>query len=69
MWHDRWLALGVISAVLARLACLTPVAVVALGAIGLGAWAGRLDAVLLPLVVIFLSLAVYRSRVSCRRTP
>ena len=69
MWHDRWLALGVIGAVLACFGCLTPVAVVALGAIGLGAWAGRLDAVLLPLVVIFLAFAVYRYRVSCRRTP
>jgi uncharacterized membrane protein YbaN (DUF454 family) len=29
MWHDRWLALGVIGAVLACLACLTPFAVVA----------------------------------------
>lgn len=69
MWHDRWLALGVIGAVFACLACLTPVAVVTLGAIGLGAWAGHLDAILLPVVVIFLSLAVYRYRVSCRRTP
>ena len=68
MWHDRWLALGVIGVVLACLACLTPIAVVALGAIGLGAWAGRLDAVLLPAVIVFLALAAYRYWVACRRT-
>ena len=37
-------------------------AVLALGAIGLGAWTGRLDLVLLPLLAGFLVLAVYRLR-------
>jgi hypothetical protein len=40
MWRDRWLILGIIGAALSCLACLTPVAVLALGAIGLGAWTG-----------------------------
>ena len=62
MRRDRWLMLGVIGAVLACLACLTPVAVVLLGAIGLGAWTGRLDLVLLPLLAGFVWLAVYRYR-------
>ena len=69
MWRDRWLALGVIGAAFACLVCVTPLAVVALGAIGLGAWAGRLDTVLLPVLVVFLALAVYRYRVACRRAP
>ena len=43
MWRDRWSALGVVGA---ALACLTPVAVLVLGAVGLGAWTGRLDLVL-----------------------
>ena len=67
MWRDRWFALGVIGAAFTCLACLTPVAVVALGVIGLGAWDGHLDAVLLPVLVVFLALAVYRYRVACRR--
>ena len=40
MWRDRWFARGIIGAAVSCLACLTPVAVIALGAIGLGAWAG-----------------------------
>ena len=34
----------------------------ALGAIGLGAWTGRLDLVLLPLLVAFVALAAYQYR-------
>ena len=47
MWRDRWLTLGIIGAVVSCLACLTPVAVLALKAIGLSAWTNHLDAVLL----------------------
>ncbi len=60
MWRDRWFALGVIGAALACLACLTPVAVLVLGTIGLAAWTGRLDLVLLPLLAAFVVLALYR---------
>ena len=67
MWRDRWLTLGIIGAVLSCLACLTPVAVLALGAIGLGAWTGHLDAVLILLLVGFTGLGVYRYW-SARRT-
>ena len=69
MWRDRWLALDVIGAVLACLSCLTPFAVVALGAIGLSAWAGHLDIVVLPALAVFVALVVYRYRVACRRAP
>jgi mercuric ion transport protein len=48
--------------VLSCLACLTSLGVVGLGVIGLGAWVGRLDLVLLPLLVVFVALAVYRHR-------
>ena len=67
MWRDRWLALGVIVAVLACLSCLTPFAVVALGAVGLGAWTGRLDIVVLLVVAAFVALVIHRYRVACRR--
>ncbi len=69
MWRDRWFAVAVVGAVLSCLACLTPVAVVVLGAIGLGAWAGRLDLVLLPALLAFVVFAAYRIiRAGCRRT-
>jgi mercuric ion transport protein len=69
MWRDRWFSIGLIGAVLACLACVTPLAVIGLGAIGLGAWTGRLDVVLLAALVVFVGIAVYRYRVACRRTP
>ena len=68
MRRDWWFALGVIGAALTCLACLTPVAVLVLGAIGLGAWAGRLDAVLFLLLLGFVVLAVYRFRLMQGKT-
>ena len=66
MRRDWWLVLGVIGTALTYLACLTPVAILVLGAIGLGAWTGRLDLVLLPLLAGFVVLAVYRYRMRRR---
>lgn len=68
MWRDRWLVLGIIGAVLSCLACLTPVAVLMFGAIGLGAWTGRLDVILLSLLIGFVVLAAYRYWIARRRT-
>ncbi len=68
MRHDWWLVLGVIRTDLTCLACLTPGAVVVLGAIGLGAWTGRLDLVLFPLLLAFVVLAVYRYRLMRGKT-
>lgn len=62
MWRDRWFAVGVIGVALSCLACLTPLAVLALGVIGLGAWAGSLDGVLVLVLLGSLALAVYRYR-------
>ncbi len=69
MGRDRWFAVGVIGTILACLACLTPLAVITLGAIGLSAWTGYLDVILVPVLAAFVVLAVYRYRVTCRRTP
>ena len=69
MRRDRWLMLGIVGTVLSCLACLTPVAVLALGAIGLGAWTGHLDAVLLLLLVGFVALVVSRYWSARRTTP
>ena len=69
MWRDRWLVLGVIGAALTCLACLTPALVLLLGTIGLGALTGRLDLIVLPLLIGFVGLAVYRVRQVRRRKP
>jgi len=69
MGRDRWFALGIVGAVVSCLACLTPATVIALGAIGLGAWTGHLDAVLLPVLAGFVGLAAYRYWIGQRRTP
>ncbi len=60
MRRDWWLVFSVVGAALACLACLTPAVVLVLGAIGLGAWSGHLDVILLPLVLGFVVLGVYR---------
>ena len=69
MWRDRWLVVGVIGAALTCLACLTPVLVLLLGALGLGALTGRLDLVVLPLLIGFAGFALHRYRQVRRRKP
>jgi mercuric ion transport protein len=39
--------------------CVTPVLVIALGAVGLAAWTGGLDLVLLPALCVFLCILGY----------
>ncbi len=46
-------------AVIAALCCFTPILVMLLGAIGLSAWVGHLDAVLMPALFFFVGLTVY----------
>lgn len=54
---------GIIGTVIAVICCFTPFLVVVLGAVGLSAWLGWLDYVLLPalaICVIILAYGVYR---------
>ena len=67
MRRDRWFALSVVGAALTCLACLTPVAVLVLGTIGLGAWTGRRGVVFAPLVVGAVLLAAYRYWIMWRK--
>ena len=69
MGRDRWLMPGIVGVALICLACLTPLAVLSLGAIGLGAWTGRLDAVVLVLLVGSVALVVYRYWTARRTKP
>ena len=53
------LKVGVIGTILAAICCTTPILVIALGMMGLGAMTGYLDYVLLPLLGLFILLALY----------
>ena len=50
---------GVVGAVVAALCCFTPVLAVVLGAVGLSAAVGWLDAVLVPALLVFLGVTCY----------
>jgi len=50
---------GIIGTVLAALCCFTPALVLLFGALGLSAWVGHLDAVLLPALGIFVALTIF----------
>ena len=56
---DRLLLTGAIGSAVTALCCFTPVLVIGLGALGLAAWVGWLDYVLLPLLGGFLLLLAY----------
>ena len=50
---------GVIGSVIAAICCVTPVLVVLLGVVGLSAWVGWLDYVLIPALVVFVGITAY----------
>lgn len=50
---------GIAGSVIAAICCATPVLVIALGVVGLSAWAGWLDYVLIPALVIFVGITIY----------
>lgn len=53
------LRIGTLGALLAALCCVTPVLVLALGAVGLSAAVVWLDYALLPALAVFVGMAVY----------
>jgi mercuric ion transport protein len=59
MSERKLLATGIIGAAVAALCCFTPVLAILLGAVGLSAAIGHLDAVLLPAMIGFAALAIY----------
>ncbi|MCG8546727.1 MAG: mercury resistance system transport protein MerF [Alphaproteobacteria bacterium] len=50
---------GIIGSLVLLICCATPVLVILLGAVGLSAWVGGLDAVLFPALAVFLALTGY----------
>ncbi|RMG93148.1 MAG: mercury resistance system transport protein MerF [Zetaproteobacteria bacterium] len=59
MKRSAHLKAGVIGTVIAALCCFTPILIVLLGAVGLAAWAGYLDVVLMPALAFFVGLTIY----------
>lgn len=62
MENRTLLKTGIVGSVVAVLCCATPILVILLGALGLSAWAGWLDFVLMPALVVFVGIAIYALR-------
>tara|TARA_R110000787_G_scaffold81953_1_gene177480 strand:- start:369 stop:575 length:207 start_codon:yes stop_codon:yes gene_type:complete len=50
---------GIVGSIITALCCFTPLLAVLLGAVGLAAWLGWLDVVLLPALAVFLAITGY----------
>jgi mercuric ion transport protein len=59
MKNHKLLTTGIVGTIIAALCCFTPLLVVVLGAVGLSAWLGWLDFVLLPALGIFIVITIY----------
>lgn len=57
--ENKLIKVGIVGTIVAAICCATPILVVLLGAIGLGALTGYLDFVLLPALAVFLLVTVY----------
>lgn len=53
------LKIGIIGSVVAAICCATPILVIALGALGLSAWLGWVDYVLIAALVLLLAITAY----------
>lgn len=59
MNNDKLLRLGLVGTVIAIICCFTPALVLLFGALGLSAFIGYLDIVLLPALAIFVAISLY----------
>ena len=57
--HKKLLGAGLVGTTIAALCCFTPVLVITFGVVGLSAWVGYLDYVLLPALGFFICLTAY----------
>jgi len=68
--RDRTLVTtGIVGAVVAAVCCATPLLAIVLGAVGLTAWLGKADYVLIPALILFVALiafGLYRTRLGPR---
>jgi len=59
MKQQTLLKTGIIGSLIAAICCVTPVLVVLMGAMGVAAFIGYLDYVLMPALVVFLGITAY----------
>ncbi len=59
MKNSILLKTGTIGVIISALCCFTPVLVLIFGAVGLAAWVGYLDYVLMPALLFFVCLIIY----------
>lgn len=59
MDDQKLLKTGIAGTIITAICCATPVLAVVLGALGLGAWLGWSDYVLVPVLVVFVGLTAY----------
>ena len=59
MKRDTLLKTGITGSIIAALCCFTPILLLLFGAVGLAAWIGYLDYVLMPALVIFIGITAY----------
>lgn len=59
MDNRKLLKTGVAGSVIAAVCCFTPVLFILLGVLGLSAWVGWLDYVVLPALVVFVGITIY----------
>ena len=64
---DGLLKTGIIGVAITGICCFTPALVIGLGAVGLSAWLGWLDCVLLPALAVFLAITGYAMVCRSRR--
>lgn len=69
MKNSTLLKTGIVGTVIAALCCFTPILIVLLGTVGLSAWLGWIDYVLLPALVLFLGLTAFGLWRQQRRAP
>jgi mercuric ion transport protein len=58
MTNRALIATGTIGSAFAAVCCATPILAIALGTLGLGAWLGKADYVLIPVLIASLGLIV-----------
>ena len=59
MSNKTLLTTGIVGSVIAALCCATPLLAILFGTLGLGAWIGGVDYVVLPALALFLVLIIY----------
>ncbi len=58
MLRDRWFRIGLLGAIFGAACCFTPLAVIALSAIGLSAYISWIDTVALPILLIGMGILI-----------